>query len=421
MLDINYIRKNPKEVEEGAKKKGKTIDIGRLLDVDAKRREALGAMETKRAEQNAAGESIPKLEGDARAQAIDAQKLLKHEVKRLEEELTPITEEFETLMRRIPNLPKEDVKYGESEDDNEELRRVGEPTTFDFEPKDYMALGEALGTVDTERAAKVSGARFAYLLGDIAMLEFALMQYALHLLTPKGFIPALPPVMVRPETMAAMGYMDNHDEEIFKLKDDELVLVGTSEQAMGPMHMGENLDVQNLPLRYVAWSPCFRREAGSYGKDARGILRLHQFNKMEMFSFTTPDKSEEEHDFLLACQEEIMQGLGLPYRVVRQCTGDMGTPSARTYDIETWIPSQSTYRETHSTSTTTDFQSRRLKITYKNPETSKREFVHMLNGTAFADTRILIAIMENYQQADGTIKIPDVLVPYMGSKAVIGK
>lgn len=420
MLDISYIRKNSKEVEEGAKKKGHTIDIGRLLDVDTKRREAIGAVETKRAEQNSAGESIPSLEGEEKQKAIDAQKILKTEVKRLEEELTPINAEFEKLMRSIPNLPMPDVKFGESEEDNEELRRVGEPTTFDFEPKDYMELGEALGTVDTERASKVSGARFAYLLGDIAMLEFALMQYALHLLTPKGFIPAIPPVMIRPETMAGMGYMDNHADEIFQMKDDELVLVGTSEQAMGPMHMGENLDVNNLPLRYVAWSPCFRREAGSYGKDARGILRLHQFNKMEMFSFTRPDTSEEEHEFLLACQEELMKGLGLPYRVVRQCTGDMGTPSARTYDIETWIPSQSTYRETHSTSTTTDFQSRRLNITFKNPETQKREFVHMLNGTAFADTRILIAIMENYQQADGTIRIPDVLVPYMGSKTIIG-
>jgi len=419
MLDITFIRNNPKDVEEGARKKGVTVDVGRLLDVDAKRREAIGAVETKRAEQNAEGERIPSLEGDERGKAIEALKILKAEVKRLEEALGPLEEEFDALMRAIPNLPKPDVKYGESDEDNEELRRVGEPVEFDFEPKDYMALGMAHGTVDTESAAKVSGARFAYLLGDVAMLEFALMQYALHLLTPKGFLPVLPPVMIRPDVMAAMGYMDRHSDEIFALKDDELVLVGTSEQSVGPMHRDEVLDVAE-PKRYIAWSPCFRREAGSYGKDTRGILRLHQFNKMEMFSFTHPDDSESEHEFLLACQEELMQGLGLPYRVIRQCTGDMGTPSARTYDIETWIPSQGTYRETHSTSTTTDFQSRRLNIAYKDAESGKRAFVHMLNGTAFADTRILSAIMENFQQKDGTIRIPDVLVPYMGAKTTIG-
>lgn len=417
MLDIAFIRNNPKEVEEGAKKKGVTVDIGRLLDVDAKRREAIGAFEAKRAEQNAEGERIPSLDGDERAKAIEGLKSLKAEVKRLEEALEPIDREFDELMRSIPNLPLPDVKYGESDEDNEELRRVGEPTAFDFEPKDHLELGEAHDTVDMERGAKVSGARFYYLKGDVAMLEFALMQYALHLLIPKGFVPVLPPVMIKPDVMASMGYMDRHADEIFALKDDELVLIGTSEQSVGPLHKDEVLDV-TMPIRYVSWSPCFRREAGSYGKDTRGMIRVHQFNKMEMFSFTAPEDSEKEHAFLLECQEEIMAGLGLPYRVIRQCTGDMGTPSARTYDIETWMPSQGKYRETHSTSTTTDFQSRRLNITRKNPETGKREFVHMLNGTAFSE-RPLIAIMENYQQEDGTIRIPDVLVPYMGSKTTI--
>lgn len=417
MLDIAFIRNNSKEVEEGAKKKGVTVDIGRLLDVDAKRREAIGAFEAKRAEQNAEGERIPSLDGDERAKAIEGLKSLKAEVKRLEEALEPIDREFDELMRSIPNLPLPDVKYGESDEDNEELRRVGEPTAFDFEPKDHLELGEAHDTVDMERGAKVSGARFYYLKGDVAMLEFALMQYALHLLIPKGFVPVLPPVMIKPDVMASMGYMDRHADEIFALKDDELVLIGTSEQSVGPLHKDEVLDV-TMPIRYVSWSPCFRREAGSYGKDTRGMIRVHQFNKMEMFSFTAPEDSEKEHAFLLECQEEIMAGLGLPYRVIRQCTGDMGTPSARTYDIETWMPSQGKYRETHSTSTTTDFQSRRLNITRKNPETGKREFVHMLNGTAFSE-RPLIAIMENYQQEDGTIRIPDVLVPYMGSKTTI--
>jgi len=420
MLDIQFIRNHPKEVVDGAKAKGVDIDVDALLALDEKRRKLIAEVESKRHEQKTAGERLAsEKDPEAKKKAIGDLRVLKEGYQKLNDELKGLEDEYIAMMRLIPNLPRPDVKFGKDESDNEVLREVGEKPSFDFTPKDHLELGELHGIIDTERAVKTSGARFGFIKGDLALMEFALMQYALHTLVPKGFTAVLPPVLVKPEAMAAMGYMDGHSEEIYALRDDELVLVGTSEQSIGPMHMDETLKTEELPLRYVAFSSCFRREAGSYGKDTRGILRVHQFNKMEMFSFTAPDASEEEHEFLLACQEELMGGLKLPYRVVRQSTGDMGTPSARTYDIETWLPSQGKYRETHSASTTTDFQSRRLNIGCRNPETRKRELVHMLNGTAFPE-RLLIAIIENGQQADGTIRIPDVLVPYMGGKTVIG-
>lgn len=420
MLDIHFIRNNPKEVEDGAKAKGVEVDIDGLLALDAERRKLIAEVESKRHEQKKTGERLAsEKDADAKAKVMEDLKTLKESYKKLNDELKGLDEKFIGMMRLIPNLPRPDVKFGKDENDNEVLRQVGEPPKFDFEPKDHLELGELHGLIDTERAAKTSGARFGFIRGDLALMEFALMQYALQILIPKGFIPILPPVLVKPEIMGAMGYMDRHSDEIFTMRDDELVLVGTSEQSIGPMHIDETLKAEDLPLRYVAFSACFRREAGSYGKDTKGILRVHQFNKMEMFSFTTPETSEEEHEFLLACEEELMKGLGLPYQVVRQSTGDMGTPSARTYDIETWLPTQNKYRETHSTSTTTDFQSRRLNIGYRNPETQKRELVHMLNGTAFSE-RLLIAIIENNQQADGSIAIPDVLSPFMAGKTKIG-
>lgn len=420
MLDIHFIRDNPKKVVDGAKAKGVTVDIDALLELDEERRKLIAEVESKRHEQKTAGERMAsEKDPDAKKRALDDLRTLKESYKMLSEELKKLDEKYIDMMRLIPNLPRPDVKFGKDESDNEVLRTVGEPPKFDFEPKDHLELGEQHGIIDTERAAKTSGARFGFIKGDLALMEFALMQYTLQTLIPKGFIPVIPPVLVKPDIMGAMGYMDRHDDEIFTMRDDELVLVGTSEQSIGPMHIDETLKAENLPLRYVAFSACFRREAGSYGKDTKGILRVHQFNKMEMFSFTTPETSEEEHEFLLECEEELMKGLDLPYQVIRQSTGDMGTPSARTYDIETWLPSQAKYRETHSTSTTTDFQSRRLNIGYRNPETQKRELVHMLNGTAFSE-RLLIAIIENNQQADGSIDIPDVLVPHMAGKTKIG-
>jgi seryl-tRNA synthetase len=421
MLDIHFIRENPGLVKKGVAAKGITADIDKLLEVDNARRKLIGEIEAKRAEQNQAGEKIAKLQGAEKSAAAGLMKELKETVKQLQERLDAAETEFQQELRALPNLPMPDVRVGKDDSENTVFRTVGEPTKFDFEPKDYMALGEALDIIDTDRAAKVSGARFGYLKGDGALLEFALVQYVLQTLGAKGFRAVVPPVMIKPEVMAAMGYMDKHNDEIYQLKDDPLVLVGTSEQSLGAMHIDETFEAAQLPRRYVGFSTCFRREAGSYGKDTRGILRVHQFDKLEMFSFTRPEDSPKEHELLLSCEEELMKGLGIPYHVLDICSGDLGTPAAKKWDVEAWVPTQKTYRETHSTSNCTDYQARRLNTGWRNPETGKRELVHTLNGTAFAIGRAIIAIIENHQQADGTIRIPEPLRPYLGGRTYIGK
>ncbi|MDO8743059.1 MAG: serine--tRNA ligase, partial [Candidatus Azambacteria bacterium] len=323
--------------------------------------------------------------------------------------------------RKFPNLPLPEVPVGKDETENIVLREIGEKPKFNFPAKNYMALAENLGWIDTERAGKSIGSRFGYILRDAVDLEFALIHFAFDILKKEGFIPIVPPVFLKPEAMRGAGYLDYNEDEVYHLEKDDLYLIGTSEQAIAAMHMDEVIDVKKLPLRYVGFSSCFRREAGSYGKDTKGILRVHQFDKVEMFGFTKPEDSKKEHEFLLSMEEKLMQALQIPYRVLQICTGDLGFQAANKYDIEAWLPGQpsstgsgqGTYRETHSTSNDTDFQSRRLNIKYKNPQTGKNEFVHTLNGTAFAIGRMIIAIMENYQQADGTIKIPTVLEGYI--------
>ncbi|MFH1253795.1 MAG: serine--tRNA ligase, partial [Candidatus Uhrbacteria bacterium] len=289
---------------------------------------------------------------------------------------------------------------------------------FDFEPKDYMTIAEKLDLIDVKRAAKVSGTRFGYLKGEVALLEFALINLALDVLSKEHFIPVIPPVMIKTEMMEAMGYLDTAADraERYFLDKDNLILVGTSEQSIGPMYQGEILEEKDLPRRYVAFSSCFREEAGAYGKDTKGILRVHQFDKVEMFSICQPEKSKEEHQFLLKMEEKLMQSLKLPYQVVQLCTGDLARPSASTIDIETWMPGQGEYRETHSTSNCTDFQARRLNIRYRSKQGV--EFVHTLNGTAFAIGRTLIAIIENYQQKDGSVKVPKALQKYTWFKKI---
>jgi seryl-tRNA synthetase len=421
MLDIKFIRENPEDVRKGAKAKNVDVDVDAILRLDAERRALIGEMEQRKAEQNRASEKIAKeKDADARKRKIEASKALKEQVKQLEEKLHGAEGSLEAAMRTIPNLPRPDVIIGKDDSENVVLRTVGEPTAFDFEPKDYMELGEALGIIDTDRAAKVSGARFGYLKGDGALLEFALVQYAISQLLPEGFVPVVPPVLIGERAMSAMGYLDRGRDEIYHLEKDNLFLVGTSEQSIGPMHMDETFQEADLPRRYVGFSTCFRREAGSYGKDTRGILRVHQFDKLEMFSFVLPEHSDGEHARLLALEEKLLQGLGLPYHVLNIVSGDLGDPAARKWDIECWIPSQKTYRETHSTSTCTDWQARRLNIRVRR-KSGDHEFLHMLNGTAFAVGRTIIAIMENFQQKDGTIRVPAVLVPYMAGRTVIAK
>jgi len=410
MLDINLIRENPQYVKEGLQKRG--IDGGivdEILDLDVKRRSLIQETEKLRAEKNKLGK------GD-----LVKAKSLKVQIKEKTHRLAEIERELENLIFKLPNIPLENVPLGKDEGDNKEVKKVGEIPELGFEPKDHLELGEKWDLIDVQRAAKVSGSRFGYLKNEAVLLEFALVQFAFDILCKEGFVPIVPPVLIKPEMMKGMGYIDTKEdlEERYFLQKDNLFLVGTAEQSIGPMHQNEVFEEKDLPKRYVGFSTCFREEAGSYGKDTRGILRVHQFDKIEMFSFCLPQESEKEHQFLISLEEKLMQELRLPYRLVQLCTGDLSRPSASTFDIETWIPSQKKYRETHSCSNCTDFQARRLNIRYKERATGKLKFVHTLNGTAFAIGRTLIAILENYQKKDGTIEIPEVLQKYLGFKTI---
>lgn len=419
MIDLKYLLQNKTTVLENNRRRGVEIDVSVVERLSADRTQALQHMEELRHHIKKNAEEVRTTKDVAREELVKEGRNLKEEVRQAEERVGDLEAQLEDELRKYPNILRKDVKTGTSSEDNETLRVVGDAPSLDFPPLDHLALGEKLGLIDVERASKVSGSRFAYLKGDAVLLEFGLIQYVLSVLVPEGFTPVIPPHIISRTAMAGMGYLEHGgEEEIYHLKNDDAVLIGTSEQAIGPMHMDEILPLESLPLRYVGFSPCYRREAGSHGKDVRGILRMHQFDKIEMFSFTTPERSDEEHEFLLSLEERLMQGLKLPYRVIRLCSGDVGRPSARTYDIETWIPSQNQYRETHSTSNTTDYQTRRLKIRYKTSE-GKNEFVHALNGTAFAIGRTLIAILENYQQEDGSVVVPDILRPWVGKDRIV--
>lgn len=409
MLDIRYIRENADKVKKAtADKRLDPALVDKILELDEKRRDLLGRVEELRAKRNKIAQE---------GKVSEEGKKLKEELKKVEPELKEVEEKYSQAMLELPNPAADDVKIGKDDTENEVLRTEGKPTKFDFTPKDHLELGQKLGIIDVERAAKVSGARFGYLKGDAVLLELALVNFALETLTKEGFTPIIPPVLIKTEQMKAMGYMEHGgDEQMYVLGEDGLVLVGTSEQSIGPMHEGETLDVKK-PIRYAGFSTCFRREAGTYGKDMKGILRVHQFDKVEMFSYVSPKDGDKEHEYLLDLEENFLQALGLPYQVVKMCTGDLGTPAARKYDLEAWIPSQNKYRELTSTSTCTDFQARRLNIKYR--EGDKTEYVHTLNGTALAIGRTIIAILENYQQKDGSVKIPKVLQKYMGGREKI--
>ncbi len=417
MLDIKFIRENPDKVKEGIKNKGVKVDIDLLLKLDKERRKLLQEVEGLRAEQNKVTNDIAKIKnGKERTAKLGEMKKLKGDLKKKEEKLKTGSGEFEKLLFSVPNVPLEGVPVGKDESDNKVLREEGKKPKFGFKPKEYLEIAEKLDLIDIERAAKVSGSRFGYIKKELVLLEFALVKLAMEEATKEGFIPIIPPTMINEDSMRGMGYMERGSEDIYHLEKDNLYLVGTSEQSVGPMHAGEVFDEKELPRRYIAFSSCFRREAGSYGKDTKGILRVHQFDKVEMFSFCRAEESQNEHELLLRVEEQIMKLLKLPYRVVQICTADLGDPAAAKYDIEAWMPGQNEYRETHSTSNTTDFQARRLQIRYKTKE--GLQYVHMINGTAFANGRILIAIIENYQQKDGSIRVPDVLKKYVGFEEI---
>lgn len=407
MLDPDFIRDNIDLVKDGSQKKGVAPElVDNFLEADEQWRKLTLEVEQLRAEKNKLGREDQ-----------EKGKELKEKIKAIEESLTPLEEKREKILLEIPNPPENRVPVGKDESENVVLREVGDRPDFKFEPKDYLELAGDM--IDTERAAKVSGSRFGYIKADLALMEFALVRYAFDKLTEHGFVPVVPPVLIKPEPMIGMGkHKFIEDDDAYYIEKDDLYLVGTAEDTIGSMHMGETLDSEKFPMRYVGFSTAFRREAGSYGKDTKGILRVHQFDKVEMFSFVGADKSVDENDFLLARQEEMMQELGLPYRIVHLVTGDIGFSATNQFDVETWIPSEGKYRETHSCSNTTDYQSRGLSIKYKDGSALK--YVHTLNATAFAIGRTLIAILENYQTKSGAVKVPKVLQKYVGKKEIQG-
>ncbi len=423
MLDIKVLRQNPEIVKQAMQNRRSSVDVEKIIELDKRNRHVLQELEAARAAQNRQSK------GPKSPEEIELLKGLKERAKILEEEQRAVEAEFQQEFSQLPNIPLEDTPIGEGEADNIVIREVGTKPTFRFEPKSYLDIAMSMGIIDMEAAGVVSGSRFGYLKGGAALLEFALIQMVISRLTDESwikklikkhkldvpvaaFVPVVPPVMVRPEMMKAMGYMDRHADEIYQLKDDPLMLTGTSEQSIGPMHFGKVFNATDLPLRYIGFSTCFRRESGSYGKDTKGILRVHQFDKLEMFVVAHPGSSATEHRLLLAVEEALMEELGIPYRVLRLCTGDIGAPSAGTYDIEAWLPGQNEYRETHSCSNTTDYQARRLNTRFKGAEGN--ELVHMLNGTAFAIGRTIIAIIENFQTEKETVMVPKCLRPFMG-------
>ena len=388
------------------------FDIAEFSALDAARRAGRVKAETLRSEQKDAGKHIATLDGDAKQEAIGKVGRLAEKYKQALAEADRLDAQFEEKWIPLPNPAHPSVPQGDGEHDNEMVSTFGEAPDFDFEPKDHLDLGEALGILEIQQAAKVSGSRFGYLKGKAAMLEFALVRWAMDELTGAGFEPVIPPVLVREEVLFGTGFFPEAREQVYATKDDDLFLAGTAEIPLAGLHMDQILDGEELPRRYVGFSTCFRREAGTYGKDTKGIFRVHQFDKVEMFSFCNPAVSWDEHEFLFVQEERLIQALGIPYRVVNVCTGDLGAPAAKKYDIEAWLPSQGTYRELTSCSNTTDYQARRLRIRYRGERGNR--LLHTLNGTAVAVGRTLLTIMENYQEADGSIVIPEVLRPYAG-------
>ena len=415
MLNIDFVRQNPDAVREASKKK--KIDpkrVDEFLARDEAWRKITKEIDDLRAGQNELSDKIStEKDAAARSALIEKTKSIKERIKALEEEIRGAVYERDLALSRLPNIPHEKVPVGLDESGNVVVREVGARPSFSFPVRDHVAIGELTDSIDAARAGKVSGSRFGYLKNKAALLELALIQYAFEILVKEGFTPVIPPVMIKPEPYIGMGRLSEADkEERYHLQKDDLYLVGSAEHTIGPMHMDETLDEASLPRRYVAFSTCFRREAGSYGKDTKGILRVHQFDKVEMFSFTRPEDSYKEHEFLLSMQEKLMGGLGLPYRVVSICTGDMGFIDAKQYDVETWLPGQDQYRETNSCSNTTDYQSRGLNIKYRRPSDGKLDYVHTLNATAIAIGRVVIAIVENYQTAEGDFEFPEALKKY---------
>ncbi len=412
MIDISILRRQPEVLKAALARRGLELDVDTMAQIDQARRNLRAQAERTRAEQNGVSRRISRLEGEPRQAAIARAGTLARQYRSALAEADERDKDFEELWIKVPNLADPSAAFGFTDEDSLELKRWGEVPETDYPLKDHRELGAALGMIDIERAAKVSGSRFGYLTGPAVIIEFGLVRMALDFLGGEGFTPVVPPVLVREHALFGTGFFPDDDQQVYKIDRDDLYLIGTSEVALAAYHADEILQEDDLPLRYAGFSSCFRREAGAHGKDTAGIFRVHQFDKVEMFSFCHPERSWDEHDFLLSLEEEIVQRLEIPYRVVNVAAGDLGSSAAKKYDIEAWIPSQGRYREITSCSNTTDFQSRRLRIRFRSEGGNR--LVHTLNGTAVAVGRLLIALLENHQQADGSFVVPEALRAHVG-------
>ena len=434
MLDINYIRDNRQKVEDAIKNKGYTIDLDEILQLDDTRKELSQKTDVLRQERNQISSQMKN--GKPDQALISRGKEIKQEISSLEEKLSSVESDFLAKLKTVPNVPCDDVPVGLSEDENEVAEVCGEPTKFNFEPKNHYEIGQYRGWIDKERASKVTGARFAYIKGEMVSLQMAIVNFVMNSLTDEGvikeiceknhldhistkpFTTVLPPLMLRTEMYDAMDRLEPRDDR-YKIEGEELWLQGSAEHVLGSMHAGEIFAEQDLPVRYLGYATSFRQEAGTYGKDMEGIIRMHQFDKLEMESFSTKETSREEHELFVAIQRWLIEQLRLPYRVIRKCTFDIGKPDARGIDMEVWLPGQGKYRETHTADYMTDYQSRRLNTRVRRDETGEVELVHTNDATAFALGRIMIAVIENYQNEDMTVRVPEVLRKYLNGKEIL--
>ena len=421
MIDIQLIRKDPDSVKERLKTRDPSYVqiLEEVIEVDAQRRRIQTRVEELRAERNRLSQEIGKLKREGgSAQSLEAKvRDIKKEIEELEEEINDLAQRQNSLLLSLPNLPHSTVPVGEDENDNVEVRRWGEPKDFGFEPKPHYEIGDKLGILDFERGVKLAGSRFTAVMGKGAILERALINFMLDLHRKKGYREVIPPHLVKPEILTGTGQLPKFEEDLYRCERDELYLIPTAEVPLTNLFRDEILREEDLPIYLTAYTPCYRREAGSHGKDIRGIIRQHQFNKVELVKIVHPDRSYEELESLVRDAEEVLRILGLPYRVVELCTGDLGFSSAKTYDIEVWFPSQKRYREISSCSNCEDFQARRMRTRFKD-STGKNRFVHTLNGSGLAVGRTLAAILENYQREDGTVEVPEVLRDYTGFEII---
>jgi seryl-tRNA synthetase len=417
MIDIKFLREHPDVVRASQKGRGESVElVDQILAIDEKKRAAVTEFETLRQEQNTLSKSVGAAKGDEKTALLENAKVLADKVKAADTKRAQVEEQTKELLLQLSNLLDTQAPIG-GEEDFLLIEHVGAPRDFDkdgFQPKDHVELGKLLGAIDTERGAKVAGSRSYYLTGVGALLEFALVNYAIQSAVKNGFTPVIPPVLVNPAAMEGTGFLGQAAENVYRIEKDDVYLVGTSEVPLAAMHMDETLPADKLPLRYAGYSTCFRREAGTYGKDTRGIIRVHQFDKVEMFTFCKPEDAQAEHQRLLQWEKDFLTAMEIPFRVIDVASGDLGSSATRKFDIEAWIPTQGAYREVTSTSNCTEFQGRRLNIRYKDSEGVKA--IATLNGTLVAIPRMIVAILENHQNADGTVNVPAALQPFLGMK-----